>query len=177
MEPHRSRALGPEAAAEAQQQARKLQDSFLMAERSERAVAEVVAITGMHGLDGVAVFRGVLRRSSGEAHAHLEAPLAPQGLEAWLSEGDEEECVVAVIESRPQALIPVRWRLHLTLLLLTLASTTWAGAVHRGINLLAERGRWFEAIGGDRDHVLQKLRFGSNNSASSRVCRNSQSAG
>lgn len=93
---------------------------------------------------GIQVFRGDLREPAESAYEHLSGGLTTATVP--LLQKDEKgtstiilmprEVEQQVMERRPQ--VWINW----LLLILTLATTTFAGAAHQGVNLLKEPGRF-----------------------------------
>ncbi len=100
------------------------------------AVPEVMAVAAATEESGVLVFRGALRRPPEEAYRWLRQTL-PAGLRPYLRQGEGGSAVVllAATGAAPRRSRP--W-LHWLLLAATVATTTWAGALHQGLDPLRE---------------------------------------
>ncbi|MDB6121750.1 MAG: Peptidase, partial [Pedosphaera sp.] len=107
-------------------------------------VREVMEVRTAFEESGVQVFRGKLRESAAAAYARLKqafgtntVPLLQedrqQGAAIWLMPKPIEK---ATLER------PVRYWINWLLLGITILTTTWAGALHQGVNLLQEPGRF-----------------------------------
>lgn len=114
---------------------------FLVAERSEDVVAGLVEIRGLEALPNGALFTGPARAGAAEAFSGAEHRLRDRGFDLTLAEA--EGGVAALVLPHHQERLPSKrlW-LHVLLLVLTLATTTWAGVLHQGIDLGAEPRRW-----------------------------------
>jgi membrane-associated protease RseP (regulator of RpoE activity) len=115
--------------------------------RFEERVRSVLAVTG-HEVHGDAVlFEGRLKTSPEAALAELREVFAPDRLTPLLREATGAEVRLALfpetkgLVQQPIVVEKPKWRVHLLLFLLTLLTTTWAGALHAGVNLLQEPGR------------------------------------
>ena len=115
--------------------------------RFEERVRSVLAVTG-HEVHGDAVlFQGRLKTSPEAALAELREVFAPDRLTPLLREATGAEVRLALfpetkgLVQQPIVVEKPKWRVHLLLFLLTLLMTTWAGALHAGVNLLQEPGR------------------------------------
>ena len=115
--------------------------------RFEERVRSVLAVTG-HEVHGDAVlFEGRLKTSPEAALAELREVFAPDRLTPLLREATGAEVRLALfpetkgLVQQPIVVEKPKWRVHLLLFLLTLLMTTWAGALHAGVNLLQEPGR------------------------------------
>ena len=115
--------------------------------RFEERVRSVLAVTG-HEVHGDAVlFEGRLKTSPEAALAELREVFAPDRLTPLLREATGAEVRLVLfpetkgLVQQPIVVEKPKWRVHLLLFLLTLLMTTWAGALHAGVNLLQEPGR------------------------------------
>lgn len=114
--------------------------SMIFPDEQPAAVREVMDVrVAMHEGD-VAVFRGRLRESGDDAFRELKEKLPPNVVP--LVQADEQLGTAIILMPRQveQAAMerPVRPWLHWLLFGLTFLTTTWAGAMHQGINLLDE---------------------------------------
>jgi membrane-associated protease RseP (regulator of RpoE activity) len=115
---------------------------------SAAKLAPLMAITGHKAVGDVFQFEGHLRGPAEKIFPQIESAFADGPLTPLLLEGDHHDVRVLVMpkeklgeragrkEDRPN------WALHLGLFLATIATTTWAGALHDGVNLLQEPGRF-----------------------------------
>lgn len=94
--------------------------------------------------DNQLVIEGELRRPPDEAYEELQRRFVNTNLVPLLQETEDGRpaLVLARKNKLPEPAQTTRraW-VNLALLLATLATTTWAGALHEGVNLLAEPGR------------------------------------
>lgn len=96
-------------------------------------VLEVMEIAAATEEAGVMILRGVLRLSPEESYRRLSQGLPP-GLRPHLRAAEGGSVVLLVAPTKPTPK-PTRPWLHWLLLGLTVATTTWAGALQQGINL------------------------------------------
>ncbi len=104
----------------------------------EGVVREVLAITGKHAHHGVLEFDGRLTRDPAGALAHLEAALAPSGRKAILQNSGADKMRILLLPSEGLTAASSKRShplLNLVLFLLTLGTTTWAGAALEGYNV------------------------------------------
>ena len=93
---------------------------------------------------GIQVFRGRLRESAAAAYAKLKAAFAPRTV-PLLAEDERLGAAIMLMPQRVEkATLEHRTRpwVHWLLFFLTVLTTTWAGAAHQGVNLLAEPERF-----------------------------------
>ena len=113
-------------------------------EEQPSAIREVMDVRVATEEAGVNVFRGRLRVPADEAYRELKQQLSSQVVP--LIQPDEQLGTAIVLMPRPveQATLerPIRPWLHWLLFGLTFLTTTWAGALHQGINLLREPERF-----------------------------------
>jgi membrane-associated protease RseP (regulator of RpoE activity) len=104
----------------------------------------MLSITGYRIAGGVFEFYGSLRGAAEQMYTKIRAAFAGEPVTPVLLEGEHNEVCVLFLpkESEQPAAEKPRWWLHWALLLATLATTTWAGALHAGVDLLAEPGRF-----------------------------------
>jgi membrane-associated protease RseP (regulator of RpoE activity) len=116
--------------------------------RFEQDVTPVLAVTGHEAHGGAVVFEGKLRTDPRSALSQLTRAFAAENFTPILQESETDGRVkVALVPAvGPLAQTPTterpRWGGHLLLFVLTLMTTTWAGALHAGVNLLEEPGRF-----------------------------------
>ncbi len=110
----------------------------------EKKLAPVLAVAGHKRRGEVIQFEGTLRSDPDETFTRLRESFASENVTPFLQEGDGEEVRVILVPvgaERPGLEKP-KWWLHWLLFALTLATTTWAGALHAGINLLEHPGQF-----------------------------------
>jgi membrane-associated protease RseP (regulator of RpoE activity) len=108
---------------------------------SEAKLAPFMAITGHRVLGEAVEFDGHLR---GDAEAQFEAirgafagdPVTPMLLEG--EQGQSRVLLLPLNAAKAAGASKPRWGVHALLFLATLATTTWAGALHAGVNLLQD---------------------------------------
>lgn len=112
------------------------------------ALAPVIDVRRTYSENGVAVAEGMLREDSATAFARLERLLAPrQAIPLLQDQGAGGVRVIAL----PHALGGTLRRrsspvTNAVLFLATVGTTIWAGALHQGINLLAEPDRFITGV-------------------------------
>jgi hypothetical protein len=104
----------------------------------------MLAITGYKAFGNVVQFTGHLRGKSDEVFRKIREAFAGEPVTPMLLEGEEHDVRVVIMpgrqaESEPK---PTSWALHWLLFAITLATTTWAGALHAGVNLLQQPERF-----------------------------------
>lgn len=114
----------------------------------EQTVATVLSVTGRRTSGPVAQFEGRLRTDAEQAVARLKEAFQSHQLQPVLQEADSNEVRVTLLPLAGQAAGEgkPRWGVHGLLFVLTLATTTWAGALHAGVNLLEEPGRFMVGL-------------------------------
>ena len=115
---------------------------FLIGEQVEDCVGELLDITGVEAFRAAAVFTGHPRPGAEHRFDEIEAAVRRRGFEMMLTERGAGTAAVTVWAPAVDAAPRSRPALALALLAATLATTTWAGALHQGIDLLREPGRW-----------------------------------
>ncbi len=113
-------------------------------DREPQPITEVMEVKAATEQAGIRVFRGRLREPAEAVYEKLKQAFSDQT--ALLVQEDEQfgAAITLVPKSlRPTALEqPVRPWVHWLLFGLTVLTTTWAGAAHRGVNLLREPDRF-----------------------------------
>jgi membrane-associated protease RseP (regulator of RpoE activity) len=128
--------------------ARRIEPEAAKAEEFAALVAPVLDVRRSYSEGGVAVAEGRLREEPAKAFASLERLLAPRRLTPLLEDqGGHGVRVVAL----PQAVDNAMRRrssvtTNIVLFLATVATTIWAGALHQGVNLLAEPERFMVGV-------------------------------
>jgi Peptidase family M50 len=107
-------------------------------------LAPMLAITGYKAFGNVVQFTGHLRGQSDEVFRKIREAFAGEPVTPLLLEGEENDVRVVIMpgrqaESEPK---PANWALHWLLFAVTLGTTTWAGALHAGVNLLQHPERF-----------------------------------
>jgi membrane-associated protease RseP (regulator of RpoE activity) len=110
----------------------------------ESKLEPMLAITGHKVFGDIFQFEGKLRGGAEEMFPKIRAAFAGEPVTPLLLEGDHQDVRVVVLPA--QAAAPAmerpKWALHWLLFLATLATTTWAGALQAGVNLLEQPGRF-----------------------------------
>ena len=117
---------------------------MLPPEEQPPVVREIMEVRLAEEEQGVQVFRGRLRESPDAALGHLKDALAPGAVPLLRSDQRCDAAVVVLPRAVEKSAMerPVRPWLHVLLFFLTFLTTTWAGAAHQGVNLLAEPERF-----------------------------------
>jgi Zn-dependent protease len=94
--------------------------------------------------DDVRIFRGPLRVSGDQASARLNQAFGQTFVPLVQQDEQFGSAIVLMPKNSEEATMerPVRWWLHALLFVLTMFTTTLAGAAHQGVNLLAEPARF-----------------------------------
>ena len=115
----------------------------------QRRLLPVLAVTGYQVRGPGVTFEGTLRTEPSEALQRLRNAFAGEKLTPLLKEGRAPGQVsVALMPGMEELTRPEsasdrpNWFLHIFLFLCTLATTTWAGALHAGVNLVDEPERF-----------------------------------
>jgi hypothetical protein len=110
----------------------------------EGMVAPYLAITGRKSFGDLAEFEGHLLTTAEEAVRQLKQLFQPRGLTPLLQEGetDDVRLLVLPMQEQPAKVERTRWGIHLLLFVATLLTTTWAGALQSGVNLLHDPARF-----------------------------------
>lgn len=110
----------------------------------DAAVRDVMAVNGRKSRDGLLAFEGQLTSPAETALRRLEAPVAARGRQVLLEAigNGESRVLVLPLSVLPEIQAAPRLWVHGLLLATTFLTTTWAGALHQGINLLEEPGRF-----------------------------------
>lgn len=105
----------------------------------EDRLEPMVEIVGHRMNDKVFEFEGVLRGPAEEMFPRIRDAFAGEPVTPLLLEGDGSSVRVLLLRSRKETAedeYRPNWGMHGLLLLATLCTTTWAGALHAGVNLL-----------------------------------------
>jgi hypothetical protein len=97
-----------------------------------------LSVNGWNAADGIVQFEGSLRTDPADAIKQINNKLGSLQLRAILTEAEQTQVRVTLVPKAAEepAEKKPNWLLHGILLLLTLATTTWAGALHQGVNIL-----------------------------------------
>ncbi|HEX3717772.1 MAG TPA: site-2 protease family protein [Verrucomicrobiae bacterium] len=89
-------------------------------------------------------FEGQLRGDTDEAFQRIRELFASEPVTPLLVEGEGHDVRVVIVPGHlaAQSAGHPNWALHWLLFAATIATTTWAGALHAGVNLLQEPGRF-----------------------------------
>jgi Zn-dependent protease len=117
---------------------------LLAAEEQPAAVKEVMDVRFAEEDNGVRVFRGRLREPAASVYAKLKHALGANSTPLLQSDEQFGAAILLAPEPVERAVTEQRARPWVNGLLfaLTIATTTWAGAAHQGIDLLREPGRF-----------------------------------
>ncbi|MGH9632933.1 MAG: site-2 protease family protein [Bryobacteraceae bacterium] len=141
------RLLGIPADETALRQERELQPHEVVEEDVPQPVRQVMNVRVADEMEGVQIFRGKLRESAAAAYRVLRNSLSERVIPMMQEDPqDRREGATIILLPKPvgQATLekPVRPGVHWLLFLLTVVTTTFAGAAHQGVNLLNEPGRF-----------------------------------
>jgi membrane-associated protease RseP (regulator of RpoE activity) len=138
-----ARSVAARAAATAQQTLPEIPPKRLA--DCEAKLSPLMVITAHRILGEILEFEGRLNGKADEVFQKIQAAFAGETVTPMLLEGEEHEARVLLVPSEkvtPKAPERPNWALHWSLFFATLATTTWAGALHAGVNLLQEPGRF-----------------------------------
>lgn len=128
--------------------ARRVERDATRAEAFADLVAPVVDVRRARMEDGVALVDGRLRGEPSQSFAALERLLAPKRLTPLLQDAGKGAVKLAAL---PMA-VDAELRRHsnvtvnILLFLATIVTTVWVGALHQGVNLLQEPGRFMAGM-------------------------------
>lgn len=128
--------------------ARRVERDATRAEAFAELVAPVVDVRRARMEDGVALVDGRLRGEPSQSFAALERLLAPKRLTPLLQDAGKGAVKLAAL---PMA-VDAELRRHsnvtvnILLFLATIVTTVWVGALHQGVNLLQEPGRFMAGM-------------------------------
>ena len=108
----------------------------------EAKLAPLMMITGHRVLGEILEFEGQLRGKTDEVFGRIREVFAGEAVTPLLLEGDNNDARVVVLPGAQSARAAERprWAIHWLLFIATLATTTWAGALHAGVNVLQQPG-------------------------------------
>ena len=113
----------------------------------QQRVMPVLAVAGHQTRDGGILFDGKLLTDPQSALSQLTQAFAPDKFTPILREGEGDDQVKIALLPGIDKFVPSgavdrpKWGVHLLLFVLTLITTTWAGALHAGVNLIKEPSR------------------------------------
>jgi Zn-dependent protease len=109
----------------------------------ESRLAPMLAIHGRRGLGDTFQFEGKLRGNAEEMFGKMREAFADEPITPMLLEGEGNEVRVMLLPDQKETVKerPIWW-LHWLLFLTTVVTTTWAGALHAGVNLLQQPERF-----------------------------------
>jgi len=88
-------------------------------------------------------FEGKIRGETEDMFRKIRRAFADEPFTPILVEGEANDVCLVLLQGRREAAAEApKWWLHWLLFLATLATTTWAGALHAGVDLLQEPGRF-----------------------------------
>ena len=103
----------------------------------------MLAITGHKAFGNILQFEGRLKGKADEMFQKIREAFAGEPVTPVLLEGEEDDVRVVVLPGQGTATTErPKWWLHWFLFLATFATTTWAGALHAGVNLLQQPERF-----------------------------------
>jgi membrane-associated protease RseP (regulator of RpoE activity) len=103
-------------------------------------LAPMLAITGHKTAGDVVQFTGHLKGQSEETFQRIREAFSDDPVSPMLLEGEENDVRVVLLpkqQTEPESK-PENWVLHWGLFFATVATTTWAGALDAGVNLLRQ---------------------------------------
>jgi hypothetical protein len=104
----------------------------------------MLAITGHKAFGNVVEFTGHLRGKADEMFRKIREAFGGEAVTPLLLEGEEGDVRLVVLpgQQTERTVARPRWAVHGLLFLATMATTTWAGALHAGVNLLHQPERF-----------------------------------
>lgn len=108
----------------------------------ENEVNRLIRITRTVSDGQRVLFHGILQPGASSEFPAIESALAERGLDIWMMEKSRGQALVVLAPAHPVISVRQRPMLSLALLVATLATTTWAGAMHHGVDVLREPTRW-----------------------------------
>jgi hypothetical protein len=111
----------------------------------EAKLASLMVITAHRVLGEILEFDGKLKGQADEVFQKIQAAFAGETITPMLLEGEDNEARVLLVPAAkvtPNALERPNWVLHWGLFIATMATTTWAGALRAGVNLLQQPERF-----------------------------------
>jgi hypothetical protein len=111
----------------------------------EAKLAPLMLITGHRAIGEILEFDGRLKGKADEVFQKIKEAFSQEPASPMLLEGDGDQTRVLLIprvNAKPEAAERPNWALHWLLFFATLVTTTWAGALHSGVNLLQQPERF-----------------------------------
>jgi len=109
----------------------------------ESKLTPMVTITGRKSSEGIFQFEGTLRGKAEEMFNKISEVFRGEPIKPLLMEGEGNDVrVVLLPDHLAEAEVKPKWWLHWLLFAATIATTTWAGALHAGVNLLQQPERF-----------------------------------
>ena len=110
----------------------------------EMKLQPMLMVTGHKAIGDVFQFEGRLRGKTEEMFQRIRDAFAGEAVTPLLLEGEQNDVRVLLLPGQMAAPAVERpkWALHWLLFAATLATTTWAGALHAGVNLLQQPARF-----------------------------------
>jgi membrane-associated protease RseP (regulator of RpoE activity) len=110
----------------------------------ESRLAPMLAITGRKAFGNVIQFEDQLKGKAEEVFRKIREAFAGEPLTPLLLEGEGNDARVVMLPGAQSVRAAERpkWGVHWLLFFATLATTTWAGALHAGVNLLQQPERF-----------------------------------
>ncbi len=110
----------------------------------ESKLSPMLTITGRKVFGETFQFEGQLRGGAEEMFQRIRHAFGGEPVTPLLLEGEHREVRVVILptQTATPTIEPPNWALHWVLFAATLATTTWAGALHGGVNLLQQPGRF-----------------------------------
>jgi Zn-dependent protease len=138
-----TRSVAARAAATAQQAPPVIPPERLAA--CEAKLAPLMLIRAHRVVGEILEFEGKLTRNADIVFQRIQESFAGETITPMLLEGEENEARVLLVPAAkvmPNERERPNWALHWGLFAATIATTTWAGALHAGVNLLQEPARF-----------------------------------
>ena len=112
--------------------------------RVTNAAADVLDVKRASAANGISILEGRLRTDAAAAFARLEQRLVPQGFRPLLEDRGDGRVRLTALPHAVQQTVKARTfpTVNIVLLLATMVTTVWAGALHQGVNLLQEPSRF-----------------------------------
>ena len=110
----------------------------------ESRLEPMMDITGRKAVGDIFQFEGRLKGETDATFQQIREAFAGEAVTPMLLEGAENDVRVLVLPEKMAAQAAERpnWGLHWLLFIATIATTTWAGALHAGVNLLQQPARF-----------------------------------
>jgi Zn-dependent protease len=111
----------------------------------EAKLAPLMVITAHRVLGEILEFEGRLSGKADQVFQKIQAAFAGEPVTPMLLEGKEHEARLLLVpgaKASSAALERPNWALHWGLFFATMATTTWAGALNAGVNLIQQPGRF-----------------------------------